>query len=101
MSHVWEHSAQRGTDLLMLLALADHANDAGVCWPSLPRLATRCRVTKRQAITIIQRLEKNGVIAIAHGGGRHRPSIYTVKGEAGSTVSSSSKGEVQRERVKP
>ena len=94
MSSIWEHSKHSGTDLLMLLALADHANDDGVCWPSLPRLAARCRVSKRQAINIIHRLEKAGDITIARGGGRHHCSHYTVKGETECTVSH--KGEIQR-----
>ena len=49
MNYVWEHSDQKGTSLLLLLAIADHANDDGICWPSVARLAHKARTTKRQA----------------------------------------------------
>lgn len=80
MTHVWEHSHHKGSALLMLLAIADHANDDGQCWPSLPRLAARCRVGKRQAIKLIQFLEGAGAISVRHGRGRGRASVYTIKG---------------------
>jgi hypothetical protein len=34
MSQVWEHSTRKGTRLLLLLALADFANDEGICYPA-------------------------------------------------------------------
>ena len=43
---VWQHSRARGTARLILLALADHADEAGVAWPSLSRLAEYANVTK-------------------------------------------------------
>ena len=78
MSQVWAHSPHKGTELLMLLALADHANDDGQCWPSLPRLAAKCRIKKRQAIKIIQKLEADGTLQIERGQGRGNVSIYTL-----------------------
>lgn len=80
MTYVWDHSPHTGSDLLMLLALADHANDQGKAWPSIPTLAKKSRVGKRQAIYIIQKLEKAGSISIEHGVGRGHVSVYTIKG---------------------
>lgn len=87
MSHVWDHSPHTGSDLLMLLAIADHANDEGLAWPSIPTLAKKCRVGKRQAIYIIQKLERAGSLSIEHGGGRGHASVYRVKGASQCTVS--------------
>lgn len=40
MTEIWEYSPSSGTELLMMLAIADHANDDRECWPSIARLAT-------------------------------------------------------------
>jgi len=37
MSYVWEASKAKGSELLLLLAIADHAADDGYCWPGIPR----------------------------------------------------------------
>lgn len=39
---VWFHSASRGNARLVLLALADQANDDGECWPKIEQIAKRC-----------------------------------------------------------
>ncbi len=79
MHWVWEHAAEvQGNDLLVLLALADWANDDGICWPSIPRLATKARVSVRTAQYIVQRLEARGYVSIERGGGRRHPNHYRV-----------------------
>jgi hypothetical protein len=83
MSQVWDHSSLEGTSLLMLLAIADHANDDGVCWPSVRRLAQRVRVSVRQAQRLLRSLEAEGHIAVNRGCGRGKCSVITVKGGAG------------------
>lgn len=87
MAQVWDHSPHSGSDLLMLLAIADHANDQGLAWPSIPTLAKKCRVHRRQAIYIIRNLEKAGSISIVKGGGRGRASVYKVNGAVECTLS--------------
>ena len=47
MNACWQSSRARGTDLLVLLALADIANDDGECWPSIAHLARKCRIDER------------------------------------------------------
>lgn len=41
---VWEEAAASGADLLILLAIADTANDEGVAWPSKASLLRKTRV---------------------------------------------------------
>lgn len=61
MTRVWSRSEPReSADRLMLLALADNANDQGVCWPSIPTLARKCAVTRRNAAATVRRLEATG-----------------------------------------
>jgi DNA-binding transcriptional MocR family regulator len=67
---VWAHSTARGSDLLVLLALADWARlpDA-MAWPSLAQLAARVRLSQRQTIRVIERLERRGELLVRR---RHR-----------------------------
>lgn len=54
---VWENSRQRGSALLLLLAMADRADELGVCWAGTNWLAIRSRLERRQTIRVIQALE--------------------------------------------
>jgi len=44
IGRVWDHSAASGSFLLMLLAIADFADDDGNAYPSVPTLARKCRM---------------------------------------------------------
>lgn len=48
---------------LVLLKLADNANDEGVCFPSYQYIADHCEITKRSAITHIEKLIKMGLVS--------------------------------------
>ena len=43
---VWNYSRTKGAHRLLLLALADQANDQGVCWPSKATLSKRVNCTR-------------------------------------------------------
>ena len=60
--NAWEYSRQTGTRLLVLLALADYANDRGISWPSQKRLAERARTTRRTIMRHLRALEEAGEI---------------------------------------
>lgn len=62
MARVWDDTRFRGTELLVLLCLADHANDNGICWPSVATIARRARCSKRQAFRHLKALEDEGWI---------------------------------------
>lgn len=64
MSHVWEHSKQKNTRLLLLLAIADNANDNGFAWPSQATLAKKTRMTKRNVQLLSEKLEDAGELII-------------------------------------
>jgi DNA-binding transcriptional regulator YhcF (GntR family) len=70
MSQVWENTRiQSQPELLVLLALADHARDDGVCWPSIRTIAAKARVEERSAQRIIRRLIEKGLVEIVAKGG--------------------------------
>lgn len=97
MTCVWEKSKQTGTNLLLLLALADHANDAGVCWPGIPHLARKVRRSERQTKRLIQQLIASGELEVAEGGGRGHTNLYKIlldphgNGDADDTISDEKK----------
>lgn len=78
MTVVWKASQHKEAALLAMLALADMANDDGYCWPSVEKLAERCRVEPRSINRIINRLEASGEIYIERGGGAGRTNQYIV-----------------------
>ena len=50
------------TAKLILLKLADNANDKGECWPSLKNIAEHCEVSQKTVITNIKKLEDLGYV---------------------------------------
>ena len=97
MNQVWETSKHEGSTLLILLALADHANDEGLCWPSIGRLARRGRVGERHAMRILAGLEASGdVVVIERGGGKGRSNLYRV-----TPVSGFEEADTPRDTVTP
>lgn len=70
---VWEHSHQKQTKLLIMLSLADRADDDGYCWPSLNDTAKRAKTLRSYATEMIRDLERDGELYIhAKPGHTHR-----------------------------
>lgn len=86
MSWVWDHSGAAGGELLLLLAIADHASDDGTnAYPSVGTLARKCRVHTRTVQRQLRNLQELGAITITEHGGkiegrtkREQPNAYTV-----------------------
>ncbi|MFF1701317.1 helix-turn-helix domain-containing protein [Streptomyces sp. NPDC058252] len=63
MSEVFVYSDTRLATRLVLLALADAANDSHrMCWESAETIAGKARVSKRQAYVSLAALEKDGIV---------------------------------------
>ena len=78
MSRVWELSPTNSSELLTMLALSDHADDEGVCWPSIPLISKKNRLSDRQTQRVLTSLEKSGHVFRHVGGGRRKTTIYVV-----------------------
>jgi len=64
---------------LVMLALADHANDMGDrVFPSIERVAHKVCLSKRQVQRIMNDLRKEGLIHMTHKASRHRPREYRI-----------------------
>lgn len=59
---VLEHSTTKGLDRLVLISLANHANEDGECWPSIERIAAEANTKPVQARRVIGSLEAEGHI---------------------------------------
>jgi hypothetical protein len=79
MARVWSYSQRKDGELLVMLALADFANDAGESWPSIPVLAAKARLTERQTRRVLIKLEEASEIRrIKSNGGRNRRNHYFI-----------------------
>jgi hypothetical protein len=79
-TYVWEHSNQRGTALLLMLAIADHAHDdGGGAYPSVETLARKSRTTTRNVRLLLPKLEAAGELEVKRGAGPHGTNLYRVK----------------------
>jgi hypothetical protein len=78
MTQAWENEQVKGSELLLLLALCDHANDDGVCWPSLHSLAIKTRVEERGVSKNMKKLYDKGLVTYLEKGGGKNTSVYIV-----------------------
>jgi hypothetical protein len=61
----------------VLISMADFANEAGECWPSVSTLAERTCLVPRSVIRAIKDLEAFGVVRAARSNGRHTSYLIT------------------------
>lgn len=82
MARVWDHSQQRGTHLLLLLSMADSADELGVLWAGNGFLGRRARITDdRQVRRMLRHLESTGEIVVVRSrrrNGLNLPNYYIV-----------------------
>lgn len=78
MAWVFKHGPTDAQARLVLLAIADHADDNGVAFPSVAGIAEKACVKERGARGIIRRLEDGGWLETFIGKGRGNKSIYRV-----------------------
>lgn len=70
MTAVWERPDISSTQKLVLLALADWANDEGLCWPSLDKLCTKSSLGRRTIQMAIKDLCAAGLLVQEHVSGK-------------------------------
>lgn len=65
MSRVWEADKLDITDKMILLAMADYADDSGGgIWPSIPTLAKKCSITERALQARLANMRNDGWLLI-------------------------------------
>lgn len=80
MQEVWEHAPGGQGTLLVLLALADSADEKSrECWPAVSTLADRARLKPRQVQNCLRALEDDGVLHVEPNAGRSGTNLYRIK----------------------
>jgi hypothetical protein len=70
------HAQYSGGELLVLIVLANYADECGVCWPSVKRIAATARLGERRVHAILRRLRSDGAISVVSGAGKHQVNRY-------------------------
>lgn len=76
MTRVWDHSSQKGSELLLLLAIADYADDNGFAWPGLETLANKTRLSIRHTTRLVGQLAETKELIVFTR--RARGNVYIV-----------------------
>lgn len=63
---------------LVLIKLADNANDLGECWPSYQHIADQCEISRRSVITHVNKLEVMGFLKKRYRKGTEKPNSSNV-----------------------
>lgn len=78
MTEVWRRSTVYSGNLLVLLAIADFADDDGKAFPSVTTLARKARLSERQVQRAISALVKAGELTVRKGAGPHGAHVFHV-----------------------
>ena len=79
MAAVFESSTLKAGERLVMLALADHADDQGRCYPSTPRLAQRTGMSERAVQGHIKALRAEGYLQIEDNAGPGGTNLFFVR----------------------
>ena len=82
MSLVWDRSEASSTHLLVMLAIADFADDDGFAWPSHERIGLKIRQTERNAKRIVKQLLDTDELTLDERGTFGRSNQYRINVEA-------------------
>lgn len=77
-ARVWESSSHSGSNLLMLLAIADFADDDGNAYPAVSTLAAKCRMKERNARYVLKELQDTHELEIREGEGPRGTNRYRI-----------------------
>src|SRR6266508_3442493 len=79
LTRVFEHAPHNGMELLVLIALANIADPAGVCWPGHEYLGLYARIKhERNLRQYLRALESTGNIYASKVGHRNQKAMYLV-----------------------
>lgn len=78
MNRVWKYSKQSSTDLLLLLAIADHCDADGIAWPGIKKLAEKTRTSERQTTRNVDKLANSGELFLLRQCGRGHSNLYFI-----------------------
>lgn len=75
---VVERSRSRGIARLVLVLLADRADDSGKTWCGTRDIAARANIGRANVARVLKELCGLGELAVEHGAGRHGTHVYRI-----------------------
>ena len=78
MSLVWDHSTQKGSSLILLLAIADYANEDNRAWPSIGTLAAKIRMSERNTQILMRKIMDAGELEMQQNAGPNGTNVYRI-----------------------
>jgi len=79
LTAVFDHSKSKNATRLVLLSLADRANDAGHCWCGINDIASRANLSRAKVFAAINEAEQIGELVRRSRGGQKFCNAYTVQ----------------------
>lgn len=79
LNTAWLTKTATHSQKLVLLALADNANDHGHCWPSVTTLAEKCGMSRQGVLNQIEALEDAGLLKTERNHGRSNRYILVMQ----------------------
>ena len=76
---VWEGSRSKGSERLLLLAIADFADINGRAWPGITRLKKMTRLSERSIQALRKSLVRRGELTITKPGGGNTTNHYRIE----------------------
>lgn len=75
---VWDDrkNLTKHTELAVMLALADFADDEGFCWPAIATIARKARMAESTARSHIRTLQGRGLIRVEYNAARRGSNTY-------------------------
>lgn len=78
MNDILDSPEPKGVNRMVLLMLADAANDSGVCWPGVDYIARRAATTRRSVQRSLRELEAAGFVRVEiNAGTGHFKNLLT------------------------
>lgn len=78
MSEIWAEGPADGVERFVLLAIADHANDEGFCYPSTAGIAAKCCLDRRTVQRKVKALKEAGWLTIFEQQGPNGKNLLQV-----------------------
>lgn len=110
MSWVLNEPTTTGTDRLVLLSIANHANETGYAYPSVRTMAREANASERAVQRSLASLQESGLLEVRRNGAPderipkdRRPNLYKIlrRGDAGGTPVADGVTEVAPRGVTP
>ena len=77
LNKVLEHSQHKGNALVLMLVIANYADEGGKAWPRIETLRKKTKLSERQIIRLTKKIEDSGECDVTHR--RNSGNVYQLR----------------------